>query len=276
VTFRCGLIGAGIQGSRAPALHRAEAEAQGEQLEYRLIDLDQLGAGVEALPQLLDRAVRDGLCGLNITYPCKQAVLPHLDALSEEARAIGAVNTITIRDRRLTGYNTDGPGWAWGFRRALPDANLSRVVLVGAGGAGAACADAVLRLGAKELQVFDADPERSRQLVAQLQPFFPSATILVQEKLRTEGISGLIHATPMGMQKLPGLAIDPALLDPSFWVSEVVYVPLETELLKRARAAGCRVMDGGHMNVGQAIGAFKLFTGLEADAGRMEKHFRSL
>lgn len=274
--FLCGLIGAGIQGSRAPALHRAEAEAQGEVLEYRLLDLDRLGAGVEALPQLLERAARDGFCGLNITYPCKQAVLPCLDALSDEAHAIGAVNTITIRDGRLTGYNTDGTGWAWGFRRALPGADLARVVLVGAGGAGAACADAALRLGAKELSVFDADPERARQLARQLGKVFPAARILLQEKLQTEGISGLIHATPVGMQKLPGMAVDPALLNPSFWVSEVVYVPLETELLKKARAAGCRVMDGGHMNVGQAVGAFKLFTGLEANATRMEKHFRSL
>lgn len=277
MTFLCGLIGAGIQGSRAPALHRAEAAAQGASLEYHLIDLDQLGAGVEALPQLLERAVREGYCGLNITYPCKQAVIPHLHALSDEARAIGAVNTITIAGGRLTGHNTDGPGWAWGFRRALPDADLSCVVLLGAGGAGAACADAVLRLGATEVRIFDADSRRSGHLAGQMRSIHKRRCISapsIEDALKNA--SGLIHATPVGMAKMPGMALSESLLKPSFWVSEVVYVPLETELLKKARAAGCRVMDGGHMNVGQAVGAFKLFTGLEADAVRMEKHFRSL
>jgi shikimate dehydrogenase len=278
VTFRCGLIGAGIQGSRAPALHRAEAAAQGASLEYHVIDLDQLGVGIEALPQLLERAVREGYCGLNITYPCKQAVIPCLHALSEEARAIGAVNTITIQDGRLTGHNTDGPGWASGFRRALPQADLSRVALVGCGGAGAACADALLRLGARALRFYDIDPRRAVDLASRLQGFFPGSSCVAEGKIEDalRRATGVVHASPVGMAKMPGMALPKSLLRPDLWVSEVVYVPLETELLKAARAAGCRVMDGGHMNVGQAVRAFRLFTGLEADAARMEKHFRSL
>ena len=78
------------------------------------------------------------------------------------------------------------------------------------------------------------------------------------------------------MAKMPGLPFPAELLRPSMWVSEIVYVPLETELLKVARAAGCAVLDGGHMNVGQALGGFKLFTGRDADAARMDAHFRSL
>jgi shikimate dehydrogenase len=78
------------------------------------------------------------------------------------------------------------------------------------------------------------------------------------------------------MAASPGIPLDAALLREELWVSEVVYVPLETELLKAARRAGCRVMDGGHMNVGQAARGFKLFTGLEADPVRMETHFRRL
>ena len=76
--------------------------------------------------------------GLNITFPCKQAVIPLLDGLSDEARAIGAVNAVVREGDRLVGYNTDSPGWGWGFKRVLPKADLSRVVLLGAGGAGAA------------------------------------------------------------------------------------------------------------------------------------------
>lgn len=276
--LRCGLIGAGIQGSRAPALQQGEARAQGLELAYRLIDLDVLGAGVEALPQLLERCRREDYRGLNITYPCKQAVIPFLDELSEEARAIGAVNTIVFSGGRLAGHNTDGAGWAWGFGRALPGADLSRVVLLGAGGAGSACADAVLRLGARELAIVDSEHTRALALASRLREFFPDRECRAHEEIRAamHGASGLIHATPTGMAKMPGMPLAASLLRPPLWVSEVVYVPLHTELLDAARRAGCRTMDGGHMNVGQAALGFELFTGRPADAARMETLFRSL
>jgi shikimate dehydrogenase len=88
--------------------------------------------------------------------------------------------------------------------------------------------------------------------------------------------TGLIHATPTGMAKLPGMPLDAALLRPGLWVSEIVYFPIETELLRAARERGCRTVHGGTMAVGQAVGAFELFTGRKADAARMEKHFLSL
>ncbi len=273
----CGLIGAGIQGSRAPALHQSEAAAQGLPLVYRLLDLDELGVGTEALPKLLDDARREGYRGLNITFPCKQAVMPLLDAISEEAEAIGAVNTVVISNGKLTGHNTDGPGWAWGFRRALPDADLARVVLLGAGGAGSACAEAALRLGAIELVIVDREPERAAGLAARMNSIHgPRCSAAAELAQALVGASGLIHATPTGMAKMPGLPVPEGLLRPGLWVSEIVYVPLETGLLRSAKGAGCAVMDGGYMNVGQALGAFRLFTGREADAARMDAHFRSL
>jgi shikimate dehydrogenase len=78
------------------------------------------------------------------------------------------------------------------------------------------------------------------------------------------------------MAKMPGLPLPPQLLRPDLWVADIVYVPLETPLLRAARAIGCKTVDGGTMAVGQAIGAFELFTGLAADAGRMSAHFRRL
>lgn len=272
-----GLVGGGIQRSLSPALQEEEARQHGLRLHYQLIDLDESRVGPEVLPELM-RAVRIiGFAGLNVTFPCKQAVIPLLDSLSEEARAIGAVNTVVREDDRLVGHNTDGPGWAWGFRRALPQADLSRVVLLGAGGAGSACADAILRLGARELLVVDQDPARARGLAERLNSHLPGDRARAADlKNAMKNASGLIHATPTGMLKLPGMPLDPALLRPSMWVSEVVYVPLETELLKAARRVGCPTMDGGHMNVGQATRGFKLFTGFEPDAARMEAHFRRL
>jgi len=266
-----GLIGAGIQGSRSPALHEREASEQGLSLDYELIDLDKLGVGNEALPRLLAEAKRRGFAGLNITYPCKQAVIPLLDELSPDARALNAVNTIVIRDGRLTGHNTDWSGFAEGFRRGLPDAKLDHVVQLGAGGAGAAIAHAARRLGVHELTIFDIDQARAVELAGSVHA--TAGSDLAAAMARADG---LIHCTPTGMAKMPGLPLEAKLIDPRHWVAEIVYVPLETELLRVARAKGCRTVDGGGMAVFQAAGAFRLFTGLEPDAERMLRHFRSM
>ena len=280
-----GLIGSGIQRSLTPAMHEAEARHHGLRLHYQLIDLDTTGAGVEQLPMLIEAARTMGFAGLNITYPCKQAVIPLLDDLSDEARAMGAVNTVVCRDGRLVGHNTDGSGWRWGFTRALPAADLSRVVLLGAGGAGSAIAHAVLGLGAEQgpptatsLTLVDSDADRAAALAASLNERHGAGRVRSGTDVAAAlaGATGLIHATPTGMDKLPGMPLPGAVLRPDLWVAEIVYFPLETALLKAARARGCATVDGGTMAVGQAIGAFELFTGLRADPERVERHFKRL
>lgn len=271
-----GLIGAGIQKSLSPALHEEEAGRRGMRLHYQLIDLDRSSSTAAQLPTLLSAARIMGYTGFNVTYPCKQAVIPYLDSLSEEARAMGAVNTVVVREGKLVGYNTDGSGWTWGFTRALPGADLRRVVLLGAGGAGAAIAHAVLRLGAQHLTIVDAQPERATQLAADVNALYGPRAEAGEIRSAMAQATGLIHATPTGMDKLPGLPLDVALLRPAMWVSEVVYFPLDTALVQAARALGCRVSDGGGMAVGQAVGAFELFTGETPDAARMDAHFRRL
>jgi shikimate dehydrogenase len=276
-TLLLGLIGAGIQRSLSPALQEDEGRHHGVRVHYQLIDLEAAGVGTDALPGLISAARVMGFAGLNVTYPCKQLVMPLLDALAEDAQTIGAVNTVVREGRRLIGHNTDGSGWSWGFRRALPGADLSHVALIGAGGAGAACADAVLRLGAKAVSIVDRDASRAGALAERLRRRFPRQKINhADADAALRDASGLIQATPMGMAAHPGSAVPEEFLRPSMWVSEIVYVPLETPLLKAARRLGCATMDGGHMNVGQALGAFKLFTGLDADAARMDAHFRRL
>ena len=273
-----GLIGAGIGGSLTPAMQEEEAACHGLRLHYQSIDLDRTGSGVEALPVLLAAARTMGFAGLNITYPCKQAVIPLLDDLSAEARAIGAVNTVVNRDGRLVGYNTDSSGWRWGFEKALPQADLDRVVLLGAGGAGSAIAHALLQMGAATLQIHDKLAARAVALVDRLQPVRGGTRVACVDDLAAamRTASGLVHATPTGMAKLPGMALPEDLLRSGMWVSEVVYFPLQTPLLQAAQAIGCRTVDGGTMAVGQAAGAFELFTGLQADAERMRAHFNRL
>ena len=273
-----GLIGAGIQRSLAPALQEEEARHHGIRVHYQLIDLDGSSRGVEALPGLIEAARIMGFAGLNITHPCKQSVIPLLDSLSEEARSIGAVNTVIRAGDRLIGHNTDGWGWSWGFRRALPQADLGRVVLLGAGGAGSAIAYEVLRLGAAKLLILDPDASRASALAERMNSIHEAgrASAIGDIAAAMEGATGLIHATPTGMDKLPGLPLPASLLRPELWVSEIVYFPLETELLKAAGRIGCATADGGHMSVGQALRGFKLFTGREPDAARMDAHFRRL
>jgi len=267
-SFLCGLIGAGIQESRSPALHEREADAQGLRYLYQKIDLDELGVGVEALPELLTAAERMGFAGLNITYPCKQAILPLLHELSDEARALGAVNTVVLKRGRRIGHNTDSSGFAEAFRRGLPEVKRDRVVQLGAGGAGAAVAHAALQLGVRELTIFDIDGVKAAELAQKL-----GAEPGHDLRAAMAAADGLIHCTPTGMAKMPGLPLPAELLRASHWVAEIVYFPLETELLRVARSKGCRTLDGGAMAVFQAAGAFRLFTGVEPDAERMLRHF---
>jgi shikimate dehydrogenase len=277
-SFLVGLIGAGIQASKSPAMHEREGVAHGFRYWYRLIDIDVLGVGPEVLPQLLTAAELMGFAGLNITHPFKQAVIPHLTELSDDARALGAVNTVLLRKGKRIGHNTDWSGFAASFRRGLPDAPVERVTLLGAGGAGAAVAHAILTMGAGHLDVFDVDAQRTRKLVANLADRFGANRVASVADLRSSvaRAQGLIHATPTGMKAHPGMPLPAECLHPALWVAEIVYFPLETELLRTARRVGCRTLDGGGMAVFQAVDAFRLFTGAEPDPQRMLDHFAAM
>ncbi|MFC9641743.1 shikimate dehydrogenase [Streptomyces mirabilis] len=272
-TYLVGLIGSGIGPSLSPALHEREADRQGLRYVYRLLDIDALGVGPEAVGDLV-RAARDlGFDGLNITHPCKQLVIDHLDELAPQAAALGAVNTVVFEGGRAIGHNTDVTGFAASFARGLPDVPLERVVQLGAGGAGAAVAHAVLTLGAGHVTVVDAMPDRAADLAAGLNRHFGAGRAAAATPDALGGLlaraDGVVHATPTGMAAHPGLPFPAELLHPGLWVAEVVYRPLETELLRTARAVGCATLDGGGMAVFQAVDAFRLFTGREPDAVRM-------
>jgi len=273
-----GLIGRGIQLSRTPALHEHEGDAQRLRYLYRLIDADQLQLEDSALAQLLDAAQHTGFTGLNITYPFKQAILPLLDELSDEARGIGAVNTVVLKDGKRVGHNTDCLGFAEGLRRGLPEVSRRRVVQMGAGGAGSAVAHALLSEGVEQLVLFEVDAARAQALVDNLNGHFGAGRAVLGKDLAVEvaGADGLVNTTPVGMAKLPGTPLPVELLHPRLWVAEIIYFPLQTELLKAARALGCRTLDGSNMAVFQAVKAFELFSGKQADAERMQAHFASL
>lgn len=277
-SYLVGLIGAGIQASRTPAMHERQGDRLGLRYLYRLIDLDALRLGAEALPELLCAAERMGFAGLNITHPCKQAVIAHLSDLSDDARAIGAVNTVVLDGGRRIGHNTDWLGFAESFRRGLPEVSRRSAVLLGAGGAGVAVAHAALTLGFGALTIFDVEAGRACALAATLATRFGAERVQAGGNLADAmaRADGLIHATPTGMANHPGLPLPAELLAARHWVAEIVYFPLETELLRLARARGCRTLDGGGMAVFQAYEAFRLFTGRTPDADDMLRHFAAL
>jgi shikimate dehydrogenase len=206
-----------------------------------------------------------------VTHPFKQVVIPALDALDDSAERLGAVNTIRFENDRAIGYNTDWSGFSGSLTRRWPDVDLAHIVQIGAGGAGAATAYALLSLGCPSLLINDMSAERAHLLVARLRSLFPAACVGVAEDpdAAMAHATGVVQASPIGMEGHPGLPLPAHLLRPEHWVADVIYFPQETELLRIARDRGCETMNGNGMVVLQAAQAFGIFTGVEPNPDRM-------
>ncbi|MGI8305912.1 shikimate dehydrogenase [Saccharopolyspora hattusasensis] len=275
-----GLVGAGIGGSLSPLLHEHEAAAHGLRFAYRLLDIDCFRMTPADAGRLVREAARLGFTGFNVTHPCKLTVLDALDGISEDAHALGAVNAVVVEDGRLMGHNTDHAGFRAGLQEGLPGAALGTVVLVGAGGAGAAVAHALALAGVRSLLVADAEAARADGLARAMALHHEDLAVqsiavdVVPECLG--GADGVVNASPVGMVGHPGTPLDVDALAPRHWVADVIYRPLETQLVKAARAVGCAVLDGGWMAAAQAADSFELFTGHVADRARMRADFLRL
>ncbi|AWB85392.1 shikimate dehydrogenase [Mycetocola zhujimingii] len=278
--YLVGLIGAGISASFTPQLHEVEAAELGLDYEYRILDLIELGRRADDVGALLGEARSRNFSAMNITHPCKQLVVDVVDELDPRAEHLGAVNLVVFEDEKLVGYNTDWVGYRDGLVAGLPGASLERVVQIGCGGAGSATAYALLSSGVTRLDLFDVDEARARDIAERMRPHFPSQVIATVPHHNLEVMitraNGVVHATPMGMLHHPGVAFDVDLLQEGAWVSDVVYRPLETELIRQAVERGHPVLDGGRMAVGQAYASLQIITGREPNRERMEEHFRTL
>ncbi|MFZ3566687.1 shikimate dehydrogenase [Streptomyces sp. BH097] len=266
--IRIALLGHGIGSSLSPRLHESEALAQGLTLSYELMDSRDDG---RPLRPRLDELREHGYAGANITHPHKREVLGLLDEVTPAARRLGAVNTVLFTVRGAVGHNTDAPGYAAAFRRHLAGVPTGSVVQTGAGGAGSAVAHAQLAEGTARLGVFDVDRPRAEALVADLCDTHGAgrAHLVTDVDAALAEADGLVNASPVGMAHLPGAPVDTDRLRPPLWVSDVVYMPVDTELLVASRARGLRTLSGIHMCVHQAALAFELFTGRGADVDRM-------
>lgn len=277
--FRVGLLGEGIGESLTPAMHIAEGRRLGLEYAYELFDITSDTFDEAGLAAFVTGLRAAGFDGLNVTHPYKQRVISFADQLSSDARSIGAVNLLVFDQGGMTGHNTDWTGFSGAFMSHLGRAPRSTVLQMGAGGAGAATAYALLRLGVERLTIHDLDADRAQGLADRYGPMFLGQTITVTSG-DLDGLwpsfDGVVHATPTGMDKHPGLALDPDHLAPDAWVAEVVYRPLDTALVVSARAAGRQVMDGSMMAAGQAIDSLRILTGLEPDADRVRSDLLGL
>lgn len=277
---RIALIGASISGSLSPLLHETEAEALGlPNFSYELIDLAQGVNSSDHLMQMLRDAAAEGFTGFNITHPCKQMIMTGLDALSKEAQHLQAVNTVTLRDGVMTGHNTDHSGFLGALRQGLGQRELGEVLLLGAGGAGAAVAHALLESGASQLTITDVDHQRAEQLSSALDPRTEQPVDTLKYAEVPEAMSrvdGVVNATPIGMDGYPGSPVKTSLLRSEMWVGDVVYRPFRTDLLRAAEELGCPTVLGAQMLVEQAADTFELLTGQVPDRQRMREHMRTL
>lgn len=275
--FRVALLGHGIGPSLSPALHMREAGHLGLDYDYVTLDLiDQPDADLDAQ---LARLEAEGYAATNVTHPFKKHVLEFVDHRSDVVDEIGSANLVLFGPDGRMAHNTDCTGFRSGLEDFLGDRPRRRVLQVGAGGAGLATAHSLVAMAFEEVVIHDLHEEAAAVLVERFAGRHPDV------RLTTTGgdlarwlplVDGVVHVTPTGMAHHPGVAFAPEAVTPTAWVSEVVYRPLETELVRRARAHGLATLDGGQMAVGQALDSIRLITGLEPDRDRMIAHFHEL
>jgi shikimate dehydrogenase len=252
-----GLFGYPVEHSLSPVMHNAAFSQLGLDYCYVtfLVKPDCLREAVEAIRAL-------DLKGVNVTIPHKEKVIPFLDAVSEEASFIGAVNTIRNDGGKLTGYNTDGRGFMRSLSEAGIDVSGKRVLVVGAGGAARAIGY-YLCAAASEVCLYDAVTEKAEQLALHLDSLKGNARVIDNATFKKgqffSGLDIIINATPLGLKPDDPLPFDISLLNKSHTVCGLIYH--ETPLLRKASEHGCRTLDGLGMLLWQGIFAFELWTG---------------
>ncbi|MFA5072364.1 MAG: shikimate dehydrogenase [Nitrospirota bacterium] len=258
-----GIFGYPITHTFSPAMHNAA---------FKKLNMDACYVPFSVKPEDLEKAAEAilplGIKGLNVTVPHKEKVIPFLDQLSEEARLIGAVNTIEIRDDKLIGHNTDGTG----FLRSLteqagfqPEGKL--ILLIGAGGAARAVGFSLALSNAKKICLYDVASEKASVLAAELQTKTGvEAVALEEDDTREAALSAdcLINATPIGLHKSDPLPFSENVIQKRHLVCDLVYNPPVTPLLRAAKMRGAYILSGWGMLLYQGIAAFELWAGRSA------------
>lgn len=266
----CGVIGNPVEHSLSPAIHNAAFQKLGLNFVYLAFRVEAIGEAIKGLRAL------GNFRGASVTIPHKVAAVPFLDSVEPTARYIGAINTIVAEGGTLTGYNTDAIGALRALRESGAALKGNQVVMLGSGGAARAIAFALgTEAGVGRLTILGIDDQERAALARDLQS---KTGMAVQESRLDEGALRkilpdthvLIHCTPMGMPpKVDETAVSPALLHAGLTVMDIVYNPRDTQLLKDAKARGCRTIPGLEMFLHQAAAQFELWTNQAAPADVM-------
>jgi shikimate dehydrogenase len=257
-----GVIGSPIGHSRSPALHGYWLKRYGLRGHYVPLEVAQVD-----LEDVLRAMPRMGFVGANVTIPHKETVLRFADVISDRASLIGAANTLIFRsDGKIHADNTDGYGFLENLRHGAPGwrADAGPCVVLGAGGAARAVVASLLEAGAEEIRLTNRTRNRAEALRAE----FGTRIIVhdwVQAGNSIEGAATVINTTSLGMLGKSPFRVPIDALSPGAVVNDLVYNPLDTTLLVKAREAGCRTVDGLGMLLHQAVPGFERWFGVRPE-----------
>ncbi len=260
---RYGLLGFPLHHSLSPVMHNAAFAALGIPAQYELFEHP-----ADRVEGFLRGLAREGISGINVTIPHKERVLALMTGLSDDARVIGAVNTVRVTGEGLQGYNTDCLGFIRDLRESLHFECTGRsAAIIGAGGASRAVAAGLCREGISRLAIFDVDAKKLTHLTVHLGAHFPKVKISAAGTVHD--LAGgepdlLVNASPAGMKPGDPLPVPESLLSPGQAVYDLIYNPQTTELVRCARARGLAAANGLGMLLYQGAEAFTLWTGREA------------
>ena len=261
-----GLVGYPLGHSLSPLMHNAAFKALKVDATYELFPLKE----TELAAFFKDLKSSDSpIFGLNVTVPYKEKVIPYLDTLNPYAKSVSAVNTIVIDEkRRLTGYNTDGPGFLAHLTELKVNPKDKRVAILGAGGAARAVLSVLCMIPerASVIKIYDIEEQRAESLVADLKKNFNVEGVEVVQNiddLNIELADILINATPIGMKSTDVPLVTDDLLHADLFVYDLIYNPAETVLLKMAREKGAKTANGLGMLFYQGVLAFQRWAEIE-------------
>jgi shikimate dehydrogenase len=258
-----GIFGYPVEHTFSPGMHNSA---------FKKLGMDASYVPFAVPPERLEDAVRAvvplGLCGLNVTVPHKERVLAFLDELSEEARLIGAVNTIEVRKGRLIGHNTDGRGFLRSLReRGGMDPKGKKFLFIGSGGAARAVGFSLALAGAAEIVFRDLDVRKASLLASDIRVKTGVPAVCITHEMLQEYATDadcLINATPLGLKRTDPLPIPAMLVRRKHLLCDLVYNPPETAFLKMAKKKGAKRLPGLGMLLYQGVIAFEIWTGKKA------------
>ncbi|GAB3113970.1 shikimate dehydrogenase [Aestuariicella hydrocarbonica] len=267
MSLKMALMGSGIARSRMPRLQHYLSALSGIAIDYGLLDGENV-TGFDPVKRV-QQAKSEGFYGLNVTHPYKQKIVDLVSGpIVHGHEAIGSYNTLKFENDEILGANTDFSGFISGYTFRRGDRAPGQVLICGAGGVGRAIAFALSELGASHIAIFDVVPGQAESLREALRERGTESEVVLSDQLEAvmQQVDGLVNCTALGMYSHPGSAFPLSAIGAQRWAFDAVYTPLETEFMKRCKAAGMQCLSGFDLWIFQGIDAFQLFTGIEVEA----------